>query len=110
MARRINSRSVGRVRDTGGRVRPSEHLDGIDHGDAHLEDWRSVRRRAAHIGRGRDRASIDLGAKLMLKLVEKPAVRQDVVREARAAVKAGDLDCPAKLDAALDRMIADLLG
>ena len=109
MARRINSRSVGRVRNTDSRVRPSEHLDGIDHGDAHLDEWRSVRRRAAHIGKGRDLATIDLAAKLMLKLVEKPAIRPCVVREARAAVKSGEADCARKLDAALDRMLADLL-
>jgi hypothetical protein len=112
MARRISNRSAGRVRtsDNTREARPLNRVDGINHADAHLEDWRSIRRRAAHIGMGRDRATVDLAAKLMVKLLESKPVRSDVVNEARAAVQSGQVDSPAKLDSALDRMLASLAG
>jgi hypothetical protein len=79
----------------------------MDHADAHLEDWRLIRRRASHIGCGRDRRSVDVAAKLMVKLLESSTIRSQIIQQAKAALRAGQLDSADILDKALDRMIDD---
>lgn len=57
-----------------------------------------------------DRAEFSEEAQLLGRLAALPDVRADKVAEVRAQLEAGTYETPEKLDIAVDRAIADILG
>ena len=55
-----------------------------------------------------DRVTISPAAQAAIDAAEVGGVRQDVVNRIRAEIAAGTYETPAKLDAALDRMLNEL--
>jgi negative regulator of flagellin synthesis FlgM len=53
---------------------------------------------------------ISTAAKLAAKIHELPDVRADLVAQVKAEIQAGTYETPEKIDAAIDRLMDDLLG
>jgi anti-sigma28 factor (negative regulator of flagellin synthesis) len=54
-----------------------------------------------------DRVELSRHARLLDELRRLPEVRSDLVEQIRRAIEQGTYDTPAKLDAAIERLIAD---
>ena len=55
-----------------------------------------------------DRVDISAAAEAAIQAAETSSVRQELVKDIRAQIAAGTYDTPAKLDAALERMLDEI--
>ncbi|MBX3377654.1 MAG: flagellar biosynthesis anti-sigma factor FlgM [Phycisphaeraceae bacterium] len=60
------------------------------------------------VERPSDRVELSDRARLLSKLSQLPAVRQDLIDQVRRQIEAGEYDTPGRLDAALDGLVDDL--
>lgn len=60
------------------------------------------------VDRPSDRVELSDRARLLSKLSQLPAVRQDLVDQVRRQIEAGEYDTPGRLDGALDGLADDL--
>lgn len=57
---------------------------------------------------GEDRVELSETARLLNKMRDMPDLRHDRIADVREAIVRGDYDAPARLDAALDKMIDEI--
>lgn len=75
--------------------------------EAAPRSWGADRAAPGRIERPSDRVELSDRARLLNKLSQLPAVRQDLVDSVRQQIESGEIDTPGRLDAALDSMIDD---
>lgn len=62
---------------------------------------------SSRIARTEDQVELSDRALLLSRLRELPEMRQGLINQVRSAIERGDYDTPEKLDAAIEKMMAD---
>ena len=62
---------------------------------------------SSRMARPEDQVELSDRALLLSRLRELPEMRQGLINQVRSAIERGDYDTPEKLDAAIEKMIAD---